>query len=88
MGDLVVLGHIGVEGVLEIPDDGGRSVATEEYAREDDAFDGVFIEDGEGTGEVRQVWVLGSSPKEVWQPQNILVRLLIWQWTSSPMVAR
>jgi len=35
-----------------------------------------------------QVWVLGVSPKEVRQAQNILVFVLTWQWTSRPMVTR
>jgi hypothetical protein len=31
------------------------------------------------------VWVLGGAPKAVEQPQKILVRVLSWAWTSSPM---
>ena len=36
--------------------------------------------------QVGQVLVLGSSPKEAGQAQNILEFVLTWQWTSSPMV--
>ena len=32
-----------------------------------------------------QVCVLGSSPKESEQPQNIFVRVLSWTWISTPM---
>src|SRR5579875_2804227 len=37
--------------------------------------------------QVGQVWVLGGSPKETSQPQNIFVRVLSWTWISSPMTA-
>ena len=37
--------------------------------------------------QVGQTLVLGSSPKLVRQPQNILLAVFTWQWTSSPMVA-
>jgi hypothetical protein len=32
-----------------------------------------------------QVWELGWLPKEVAQPQKILVSVVSWAWTSSPM---
>lgn len=51
LGDLVVLGHVGVEVVLPVPDDGGRGGAAEEHAGEDGAFDGKFVENGESAGE-------------------------------------
>lgn len=43
LGDLVVFGHVWVEVVLPIPDDGGWGVAAEEHAGEDGAFDGEFV---------------------------------------------
>ena len=53
LGDLVVLGHVGVEVVLTIPDDGGRGGASEEHAGEDGALDGELIQNGEGTGKAK-----------------------------------
>ncbi len=79
---MIVLGHVRVEVVLPIPDDGRRGGATEEHAGEDGALDGELVENGEAPGrprQVGQVWVFGSSAKEVSQPQNILVFVLIWQ---------
>ena len=32
-----------------------------------------------------QVWMLGGSPNDSSQPQNIFVRVLSWTWISSPM---
>ena len=32
-----------------------------------------------------QVCVLGGSPKDSWQPQNIFVRVASWTWISRPM---
>lgn len=51
LGDLVILGHVGVEVVLPVPDDGGRGGAAEEHAGEDGAFDGKFVENGESAWE-------------------------------------
>ncbi len=32
-----------------------------------------------------QVWVFGAAPKVARQPQNILVTVASWAWTSRPM---
>ncbi len=32
-----------------------------------------------------QVWLLGSAPKPVEQPQKILDAVFSWMWTSRPM---
>ena len=66
LGDLVVLGHVGVEVVLAIPNDRGRRGTTEEHAGEDGALDGEFVEDGKGTGQAETgragmgVWFVGK----------------------------
>ncbi len=34
-----------------------------------------------------QTWVLGGAPKAVAQPQNILLAVSRWAWTSNPITA-
>ena len=38
--------------------------------------------------QVGQVWELGPAPNSTAQPQNILLAVLSWTWTSRPMVVR
>ena len=66
LGDLIVLGHVGVEVVLPVPDDGRRGGAAKEHAGEDGALDGEFVENGKRAGQAEAsragvgVWLVGK----------------------------
>jgi hypothetical protein len=66
LGDLVVLGVVGIEVVLAVEDRPRGQLAGRPR-------------------QTSQVCVLGGSPKDSSQPQNIFVRVLSWTWISRPM---
>ena len=89
LGDLVALRQVGIEVVLAVEDRPRRELAAEREARSSArSAIACALTTGSAPGRPRHtghVRVLGGSPNDSAQPQNIFVRVVSWTWISSPM---
>lgn len=60
LGDLVILGHIGVEVVLAIPNHCGRGGAAKKHAGKNSTLDRKFVQNREGSGQAKAGWACVS----------------------------
>ena len=88
LGNLIPLGKIGIKVIFPGKNAFFTDTAVERKAQPDCEIDDFLLRTGSAPGnpiQVGQVWLFGSAPKVVEQPQNILLFVKRWACTSSPI---